>query len=101
VCGLDNPGSTDIESVIAACKDVNVHDLIKSLEGGYDTPVNGGNLPLNSEERRRFALVTAIVGKCGVLVLDGAISALKSETVQERQEVVKRASEGRTVVILE
>lgn len=56
---------------------------------------------LKREERGRFGLVTAIVGNRGILILDGAITALESETVQRLKDAVKAATDGRTVIVLE
>jgi ABC-type multidrug transport system fused ATPase/permease subunit len=99
--GLDNPESIDRGTVIAACKAVNIHDRILDLSGGYDTPAVRDSRTFSREERRRFALVTTIVGKRGVLVFDGAIAALESETPAKLQDTIKAACDGRTVIVFE
>lgn len=84
--------------MIAACKTVNIHDVIIGIAEDYNAPIGRDGCLLNKEQRRRFVLARAVVWDCGVLALDGAITALGSETERELQEVANSLCYGRTVV---
>lgn len=91
------PEATD-EEIEAACRAANIHDVIVSFEGGYDTVVGERGYRLSGGEKQRIAIARVLLKDPPVILLDEATSAL--DTVSERvvQEALDNASHGRTTL---
>jgi len=94
-----NLEATD-EEIIEACKLVNCHDFIMSLEKGYDTEVaQGGNL-LSTAQKQLISLARAIVRKPKLFVLDEATSSIDTETEHIIQKAIDKVLKGRTSFVI-
>jgi len=94
-----NLEATD-EEIIEACKLVNCHDFIMSLEKGYDTEVaQGGNL-LSTGQKQLISLARAIVRKPKLFVLDEATSSIDTETEHIIQKAIDKVLKGRTSFVI-
>lgn len=77
---LDNvrfgrPG-IDREDVRRALQAVGLLEAVAALEGGLDARLSLGGAPLSEAQRRRLVLARALVGRPGLLLVDGALDDL-------------------------
>jgi ATP-binding cassette, subfamily B, bacterial len=93
------PEATD-EEIEAAARAARIHDLIASLEDGYDTVVGERGYRFSGGEKQRMAIARTILRNPPVLVLDEATSSLDTRTERAVQEELDRLSEGRTTITI-
>lgn len=88
------------EDIIKACKLVDAHNFIMSMEKGYDTEVGeGGNL-LSTGQKQLLSFARAIVRNPSLFVLDEATSSIDTETEKIIQDAIHNVLEGRTSFVI-
>ncbi|RKP54741.1 ABC transporter ATP-binding protein [Pararobbsia silviterrae] len=75
------------EAIEDAARAAHAHDLILSLERGYDTDMGESGTRLSSGQKQLIAIARALAGKPRILLLDEATSHIDSET----EQIVQRA----------
>jgi ATP-binding cassette subfamily B protein len=88
------------EEIIAACRLLEVHELIEALPEGYDTEVSYRGSRLSVGERQLVSLARAFVADPPVLVLDEATSSLDPGTEQAIEQALRQLLAGRTSAII-
>ena len=97
--GYGRDGATQAE-IEEAAKGAAIHDFIRSLPQGYDTPVGERGLKLSGGEKQRVAIARTLLKNPPVLILDEATSALDSRTEAEIQDTLERVAERRTTIMI-
>ena len=78
------------DEIETAAKAANVHELILSLENGYDTDMGESGTRLSTGQKQLIAIARALAGKPRILLLDEATSHIDSETEQIVQQALSR-----------
>lgn len=93
------PNATNDE-LVAACRDLGVHDFIESLPDGYDTVVSHRGSSLSAGEKQLISLARAFLADPPVLILDEATSSLDPRTESLVEDAIRRLYTGRTTIIV-
>lgn len=93
---LDAPDT----EVIAASKQANADDFIRTFPLGYETKVGERGVKLSGGQRQRIALARAILKNAPILVLDEATSSLDTESESSIQEALTKLFADRTVIAI-
>lgn len=96
---LNKEGITE-EQVIAAAKEIGVHDFISTLPNEYQYNVKERGVMLSSGQRQLIAFLRAYVSNPSILVLDEATSSVDSYSEQLIQEATEKLTEGRTSIVI-
>ena len=86
----------DRKAVEETVKMVGLHDKILALPQGYDTPMEHADF--SQGELQLLSIARAVVAKPKIMLLDEITANLDSVTEARVLEVLKKASEGRTVI---
>jgi len=93
------PGATRAQ-IEEAARAAQAHDFILSFQDGYDTVVGERGVTLSGGQRQRIALARAFLSNPRILILDDSTSAIDSATEDQIQQAIRRAQEGRTVLLI-
>ena len=90
------------EEVYEACKAACIHQKIQSFPDGYDTQVGENGTKLSSSEIQLIGVARAILKgpESGILILDGATSALDGDTESRLQTSVSAFCKDLTKLIV-
>jgi len=90
-----NPTASQAE-IIQAAKAAQVHDFIRKLPEGYDTPIAQRGVNLSGGQKQRIAIARAILCHPRILILDDSTSAVDVETESKIQAALDELMKGCT-----
>jgi ATP-binding cassette subfamily B protein len=95
-------GTTSIDEarMKTAAEQVNVHDFITSLPGGYDEPLRERGNSLSTGQKQLINFARALAHNPRVLILDEATSSVDTDTEIRVRNALERMIEGRTSVVI-
>lgn len=88
------------ERIVAVSKFVGAHDFIQRLPQGYDTALTERGGGLSAGQRQLLTIARALIRNPRILILDEATSALDAGSEALFIRNLKRASRGRTIVMI-
>ena len=91
--------ATDAE-VEEAAKIVSAHDLILSMEKGYDSDVGEGGDRLSTGEKQLISFARAVLADPRIFVLDEATSSIDTKTEQMIQDAIAHLLKNRTSFLI-
>ncbi len=89
----------DLDDVIRAARQANIHDRILQLPRGYETVI-GTDAGLSGGEAQRISLARALLCEAPVLVLDEATAFADPQTEQAVRQTLTTLKEDRTVLVI-
>jgi len=95
-----NPVKDNEDKIIAAAKQVGIHEMVLKMSNGYDTDIGEKGMKLSGGQRQRIGLARAIYGTPKYLVLDEPNSNLDGEAELELLQLIKALKQTGTTVIV-
>lgn len=96
---LNNPEITK-EQVIAAAKEIGVHDFIMTLPDNYNFDVKERGVMLSSGQRQLIAFLRSYVSNPSILILDEATSSIDTYSEELIQRATETVTQGRTSIVI-
>lgn len=95
-------GSPDatLEQIVAAAKEANIDEFVRSLPLGYDTPVGEHGARLSGGQKQRISIARVFLKNPPIIILDEATSALDNESERAVQASLALLAQGRTVLVI-
>ena len=88
------------EEVTEAARAVGVHDLIKQLPEGYETPIRERGRNLSVGQRQLISFARALLADPRILILDEATANIDTFTELLVQQGLRRLLHGRTALVI-
>ena len=83
-----------------AAEQVNIHDFILSLPGGYREPLRERGNSLSTGQKQLINFARALAHNPRILILDEATSSVDTDTEMRVRLALERMIEGRTSVVI-
>jgi ATP-binding cassette subfamily B protein len=88
------------EEVEEAARHARIHDFVRSLPDGYQSPVGERGLKLSGGEKQRVAIARVILKEPRILLFDEATSALDTRTEREIQASLDEVARNHTTLMI-
>ena len=89
-----------IKDVEKAAKDLEIHDFIMSLPGGYDFNVSERGGTLSAGQKQLIAFLRVLVNNPDILILDEATSSIDSYSEDLIKNATNKITKGKTSIII-
>lgn len=98
ICRFSNENS---DKIIQASKSAGIHEMILSLENGYDTIINANGGTLSAGQRQRLGLARAIYDEPKLIILDEPNSNLDDQGERDLLSTLNHLKgSGRTIIVV-
>ncbi len=94
-----NPEITK-DQVVAAAKEIGIHEFISNLPGGYNYNVRERGGMLSTGQRQLIAFLRAYISQPQILILDEATSSVDSYTEELIEKATEKITQNRTSIII-
>lgn len=88
------------EQMREAAEQVNIHDFISTLPGGYEEPLRERGNSLSTGQKQLISFARALAHNPRILILDEATSSVDTDTELRVRMALERMIEGRTSVVI-
>ena len=88
------------DKIIAAAKEIGVHNFIETLPNTYDYVVGERGVTLSAGQRQLIAFLRVYVRNPKILILDEATSSIDTSTEEMLQNALSKLSENRTTIVI-
>ncbi|MFA9422695.1 MAG: ABC transporter ATP-binding protein [Sedimentibacter sp.] len=95
--GLRN---SNIDEIIEAAKNADVHDNIIEFKHGYDTIIGEKGVSLSGGQKQRISIARALIKQPEILILDDSVSAVDTDTEEKILKNIKVNRVGKTNIII-
>ena len=89
-----------IKDVEKAAKDLEIHDFIMSLPGGYDFNVSERGSTLSAGQKQLIAFLRVLLNNPDILILDEATSSIDSYSEDLIKNATNKITKGKTSIII-
>ena len=89
-----------IENVENAAKELEIHDFINSLPGGYSFNVSERGTTLSAGQKQLIAFLRVLVNNPDILILDEATSSIDSYSEDLIKNATKKITKDKTSIII-
>ncbi len=96
---LYNKGIT-MENVENAAKELEIHEFINSLPGGYSFHVSERGATLSAGQKQLIAFLRVLVNNPDILILDEATSSIDSYSEELIKNATKKITKDKTSIII-
>lgn len=88
------------QAIEQAARLASIHDDIRRMPQGYETPVGEKGITLSGGQRQRVAIARALLVDAPLLLLDDALSAVDTQTESDILSHLRSARKGRQALIV-
>lgn len=92
--------SISVETIIAAAKEVGVHEFIMKLPGHYNYEVMERGATLSMGQRQLLSFVRVLLQNPKIIILDEATSSIDSESEELIQNAIEKLMKNRTSIVI-
>jgi len=89
-----------MEEIIRAAEVAQIHDFIRSLPLGYETPVGERGVTLSGGQKQRLAMARVLLTNPILLILDEPTSSVDAETEEKMQKAMHKVIKNRTTFVI-
>ena len=97
--GYGRPDATK-EEIIEAAKQAGIHEIIDSLEDGYETVIGERGCILSGGQRQCVAIARAMIKQSSLLILDEPTSGLDGRSARLVLQALQKLMEGKTCILI-